>query len=275
MAEAVRKSDSKKRKLDDEATESVSKYFAGESAEESLLNVRQTREWENVKDDLIFVEFPSSFDVIPLHEVIANRNRPEIEEEAGSEMDIEEGEDSELPPPEQMNHEGTSDVNVVDSLEQALFSSDFSTGNKPGSEATILTSPGTGNPDQNPPQPLQPVRDFAQEDILAKLGVSGSPKPVYPTPGPAYMLPPEDLHISQAQQSSLAEGPGNTGNQEMAEHLAASENQMSQENQPKPENQDNQERPEKTEGQERPERPGRPERPERADGVERRERQVC
>jgi len=35
------------------------------------------------------------------------------------------------------------------------------------------------------------VKDEAQEDILAMLGVSGAPKPVFQTPGPAYTAPPE------------------------------------------------------------------------------------
>jgi hypothetical protein len=41
------------------------------------------------------------------------------------------------------------------------------------------------------PKPPEFEKDQAQEDLLAALGVTGSPKPVYITPGPAYMAPPE------------------------------------------------------------------------------------
>lgn len=41
------------------------------------------------------------------------------------------------------------------------------------------------------PMPKLPEKDQAQEDILAALGVTGSPKPVFTTPGPAYKPPPE------------------------------------------------------------------------------------
>jgi len=42
-----------------------------------------------------------------------------------------------------------------------------------------------------PQKPPEWVKDEAQEDILAMLGVSGAPKPVFQTPGPAYTAPPE------------------------------------------------------------------------------------
>jgi hypothetical protein len=41
------------------------------------------------------------------------------------------------------------------------------------------------------PMPKIAEKDQAQEDMLAALGVTGSPKPVFTTPGPAYMPPPE------------------------------------------------------------------------------------
>ncbi|KAI7565251.1 hypothetical protein KC317_g6493, partial [Hortaea werneckii] len=40
------------------------------------------------------------------------------------------------------------------------------------------------------PKPLAPLRDERQEDILAALGVTGSPQFVYQTPGPALRAPP-------------------------------------------------------------------------------------
>ena len=206
MADAVKQPDSKKRKLDEQTEEPVSKYFAGENAEEALLNVRQTSEWPRVRHDLIFVEFPRSYDLIPMSEVKTARDRPDIEEDAGSAMDIEEGEEAESFNQEPIQR-GKEGWNVMDNLELALSSSDDSTGNKSVLEATTLTTPAAGPSDQSQFQPLQPVRDTAQEDILAQLGVSGSPKPVYPTPGPAKMPPRQDSLGSQDQGSPTTELP--------------------------------------------------------------------
>ncbi|KAI9682993.1 MAG: hypothetical protein M1822_006186 [Bathelium mastoideum] len=258
MAEAVRKPENKKRKLDDQDHDhdSVSKYFVGENAEESLLNVRQTSEWGNVKDELIFVEFPASYNLIPLSEVIANRDRSDIEEEAGSEMDIEEGEDAELPQQELLNHEGNGHGSQNNSVDQPKLSSDPHIEVKPDPEAT--TSATTEPPDQNAVQPLQPVRDLAQEDILAQLGVSGSPKPVYPTPGPAYMPPRQDSFASPDQRSPAAE------------RAEQPERQVIVERPERPERLEKSERPEVWDRMEKVERPeiterpaARPERPER------------
>lgn len=54
------------------------------------------------------------------------------------------------------------------------------------------------------PKVLQAVRDPAQEDILAALGVSGSPKSVYQTPGPAFGPPPESKSSRHSRESSVA-----------------------------------------------------------------------
>ena len=226
MAEAVKQPESKKRKLDAETSQqSVSKYFTGERAEEALLNVRQTSEWKSVKDDLIFREFRTTYDLIPLNEVKANRDRPDVdEEEAGSEMDIEEGDETDLPKQGRIAQEAEKNSHVTDNLFQALSSSDYSTGNKPGSNATVMTTPAAALGDQNQLQPIPPARDTAQEDILAQLGVSGSPKPVYPTPGPAYMPPAEDSLPSQDQRSPAVMPPPQNAHPSSA---ALSQNQRS------------------------------------------------
>ncbi|KAM3424559.1 hypothetical protein BST61_g6555 [Cercospora zeina] len=54
------------------------------------------------------------------------------------------------------------------------------------------------------PKVLQAVRDPAQDDILAALGVSGSPKSVYQTPGPAFGPPPERNTSRHSRESSVA-----------------------------------------------------------------------
>jgi hypothetical protein len=61
-------------------------------------------------------------------------------------------------------------------------------------------------------RPLPKVRDQAQEDILASLGVEGSPSQVYETPGPAFGPPPtageQDRVRAHSRGNSV--GPGHT-----------------------------------------------------------------
>lgn len=56
------------------------------------------------------------------------------------------------------------------------------------------------------PVPLVPIRDGAQEDILAALGVTGSPKMVYQTPGPAVGAPDP-----RSRQSSVVSDRSSVG----------------------------------------------------------------
>ena len=52
------------------------------------------------------------------------------------------------------------------------------------------------------PRPLPPLRDSAQESVLAQLGVTGSPKLVYETPGPAFGPPASSTHSSRHNSMS-------------------------------------------------------------------------
>ena len=54
------------------------------------------------------------------------------------------------------------------------------------------------------PKALPAIRDSAQEDVLAALGVSGSPKMVYQTPGPAFGPPPPNVVQRHSRESSVA-----------------------------------------------------------------------
>lgn len=132
--------------------ESVSIYFTLENSHEAFLNVRQTDEWRKIRNDPIFVVFPDEKDMnlIPIEECIANRDRPDEPYEE------EEQEDDEME---------DSNWNVMDNLEQALSGQDV--GQKPP-----------------PARESGASRDQAQEDILASLGVTGSPKPPSGEPVP-------------------------------------------------------------------------------------------
>ncbi|KAK5200914.1 hypothetical protein LTR16_004439 [Cryomyces antarcticus] len=189
--------------------DSVSKYFTNENSHEAFLNVRQTDGWSDVKDDPIFVEFSRKSVLIPLHEVISARNRPDVEpDEYGQEgeeqaMDLDNGDRVKQEPAQDDNW------NVLDNLEQALSSDDYSTGDKqpePTNVVSVTSAPSATAERKRkfvPVAPIVPPKDGAQEDILAMLGVTGSPKPVYATPGPAYMPPQQTKGLEDANGQSF------------------------------------------------------------------------
>jgi hypothetical protein len=129
--------------------ESVSLYFTAENSYEAFLDVRKTDEWEDIKDDPAFVVFTDEEmerNLVSIENCLALRDRwdelvPEVVDKGGEDMN-------------------DRTWNVMDNLEQAL-SGDMEDIKKP-----------------SPPRPAgDSLRDQVQEDILAKLGVTGSPKP--------------------------------------------------------------------------------------------------
>lgn len=54
------------------------------------------------------------------------------------------------------------------------------------------------------PKMLPAIHDPVQDDILAALGVSGSPKTVYQTPGPAFGPPPTSVVTRHSRESSVS-----------------------------------------------------------------------
>jgi len=130
--------------------ESVSIYFTAENAHQAFLNVRQTDDWDELKNDPIFAEIPAEKELITIEECIAMTDRPDVPVE------------SEPPADEEMRDAGW---NVMENLEQALTS---------GQEEDTRASASTAPPAQVP----NTSRSQSQEDILAQLGVTGSPKPV-------------------------------------------------------------------------------------------------
>jgi hypothetical protein len=125
--------------------ESVSIYFTPENSHEAFLDVRQTDEWYKIRKDPVFVVFTDedmSQNLIPIEDCIALRDRPDESVE-------------EVEQDEEMND---ATWNVMDGLEQAL----------------------SGNAEEAKPpisKEQEDHRDQTQEDILAKLGVTGGPKP--------------------------------------------------------------------------------------------------
>lgn len=140
--------------------ESVSIYFTAENSHEAFLDVRQTDEWDYIKDDPVFVVFTDAdmqHNLVPVEDCIAQRDRPD---ESASE--ITKNEDAEM---------READWSVMDNLEQAL-----SGDSEDSKRTTNASEPG-------------PPKAHTQEDILAALGVTGQPKPVsgesMPFPMPA------------------------------------------------------------------------------------------
>lgn len=153
--------------------ESVSMYFTAENSHEAFLDVRQTDEWENIRDDPVFVVFTNEAmerELVSLEDCIAQRDRPD--------EDLHITRDDE----DQEMHDATPDI--MDNLEQALSGSNGES--KPAYVKAERPSPPS----------------LSQEDILAKLGVTGAPKP--PTDEP---LPPSHFPVDRKTPTNLPEKP--------------------------------------------------------------------
>ncbi|USW57051.1 hypothetical protein Slin15195_G103700 [Septoria linicola] len=223
------------------------------NGEEALLSVRQTEAWLELKDSLIFKEFPKVCKkLISLSELLADyRSRFDSQWAAGPrsptpgltreptparsdsrasnhsqrvELDQQEG------AIRQSTERGPAfggQLNVLDDLEAALRSgsrppsvSHYRAGSVTHSRAGSITHSRAGSVTHSRPgsvhghhrrhssttnftrpKPLPVVRDSAQEDILAALGVTGSPQMVYQTPGPAFGPAPTSTNGSRGRHS--------------------------------------------------------------------------
>ncbi|KAJ8112412.1 hypothetical protein OPT61_g5211 [Boeremia exigua] len=158
--------------------ESVSIYFTTENSHEAFLDVRQTDDWDYVKDDPAFVIFRDEEmqnNLVPIEDCIAQRDRPD-ERHINTE-------DAEM-------HE--ADWSVMDNLEQALSTS--------GEES---------KPTDQSRDPRS-ARPQTQDDILASLGVTGMPKPVSgdPMPFPMSSRPQIEPQRNQPLGHIPASNPG-------------------------------------------------------------------
>ena len=156
--------------------ESVSIYFAAENSHEAFLDVRQTDEWEYIKDDAAFVVFTDEemrHNLVPIEDCIAQRDR--LDEPVELDAKVEDAEMRE------------ADWSVMDNLEQALSASGEEP--KPSNQARESES----------------AKPQTQEDILASLGVTGLPKPVsgelMPFPMPAQEVRPSGLLPEKPEMS--------------------------------------------------------------------------
>ncbi|KAK3116835.1 hypothetical protein LTR53_002399 [Teratosphaeriaceae sp. CCFEE 6253] len=200
---------------------SISEYFTKDRLHDTLLSVRQTTVWSEVSNDMIYREFPVVCKQIVLQSEMRARYRERHDPRwAVSRMDSGATPDrDDFGPEHHIKRESSADgmeINahqtaakrrasedqgdVLDDLEQALFAADTADGNHDShtaassahSRASSMSS--TAGQRITRPVPLQPIHDHAQEDILAALGVTGSPKLVYRTPGPAVASAPPQSH---------------------------------------------------------------------------------
>ncbi|KAJ9627687.1 hypothetical protein H2203_002899 [Taxawa tesnikishii (nom. ined.)] len=226
-AELEALAESKPREHEDEC---ISEYFTGDKRYSYELSIKQTDEWQFIKDDLIFVEFAAHCEVVPLEQIIANRDRPDpsasyseqgraysrgrvynsntraneavqqsVEEDQVSQSDGDQAMDmsadeSSRPPSRAVSRIGQA--HVLDNLEAALSNSNYDARSRQSSVASNVSHYSRGGTryqgrsrHQRPPKPVAPPKDVNQESVLAALGVEGSPKVVYATPGPAFGPP--------------------------------------------------------------------------------------
>ena len=210
--------------------DSISDYFVKSKRDEVFLSVRQTERWPQIKEDLIFRDLPARCpDILSMSELLANyKDRPDpawsirapsptptpepdaayIEAEPscdtnGGAMDT----DRHTLGDNGIKSERASEsADVLGKLEQALQQNGTSYANhhSRANSAASVSSQRIARPKGLPPPP---ARDQAQEDILAALGVTGSPKIVYQTPGPAIGAPPppprEGSTAGSSRQSSV------------------------------------------------------------------------
>ena len=188
--------------------ESISDYFINAKRHEALLSIRQTDAWVQVKDDLVFREFSAvPPEVLSMSEILERyKDRPDpnwVVQEA-----------SPTPEPEELPTQAqpTNDTNghamdidrrrssndryridnrdeqddVLGNLEQALEQNGAAQTRRSRADSTASAL----SQSLSRPRALRPIRDQAQEDILASLGVTGSPKMLYQTLGPAFGAPP-------------------------------------------------------------------------------------
>lgn len=201
--------------------ESVSGYFIQSKRDEALLSVRQMDDWHEVKDSLIYKEFPAKCDEVITMPMLLTRYRfqydaewaardpseartptPELsrgptparddsgERRNSQVMDLDQERENAVLSGEK-SEASNSHSGYLDNLEQALRSDNRRSvpprqtpSHSRASSVASQHRSGTGKITR--PKPLPLVRDQTQEEMLAALGVTGSPKLVYETPGPAF-----------------------------------------------------------------------------------------
>jgi hypothetical protein len=163
--------------------DSVSMYFTAENSHEAFLNVRQTDEWETIKDDPVFVVFTDEEmqnNLVSLEDCIAQRDRSdEYQEYAQQDGDLEMRD---------------AQWDIMDNLEQALNTTNGTARSMAVKQEAVeqeaveqeaveqeaveqeAVEQEAVEQEAVKQEPVSPPQ-LSQDDILARLGVTGAPKP--------------------------------------------------------------------------------------------------
>lgn len=188
---------------------SVSVYFTRENEFHSFLRVQDTEYWEEIKHFPEFREIDMSDDsLVPLETVLALRDRPDNPPESTPEPGAS---NTERAQSRECSGYGNDDYNIMDSLEKALgapkdewtersrqnSSDDSYRDRKDSRRHSDDSQRGEREISRRSSFKVQhgraasPIPMSAQEITLARLGVTGAPKPPPPPPPP---LPAESEH---------------------------------------------------------------------------------
>jgi hypothetical protein len=202
----------------------ISEYFAAEKGEEQLNTVRLSDAWVEIKDDLIFKEFLQiGYETIRLDMMtqkyrnrvdtkwdrsdssasISHLARASIETTAPVDVSRRQGS-------RPASRTGSRNGHRENSLQRQDQRSNSQAPNyRPSSAASnhSRASSVCSRYSNQRPKALEPIRDQAQDDILAKLGVTGSPTLVYETPGPAFGPPASARSSRQSSVASNGDNP--------------------------------------------------------------------
>ncbi len=201
--------------------EAISDHFIASRRHDALISVRQTDGWKFLQHSLIFKDLPvECANTLTKAEVIAKyRDRQMVEHPQQdlllhSTPESQEGDGDVAGGAERT--EDTADVqsnggdtlDMLGNLEHALLDKDGSPALQPQRR---MSTASNSNQHSGGPRPFLPVRDPHQEDILAALGVTGSPKVVYETPGPALGAQQPPRPLSRPGHSRPTSASGGSG----------------------------------------------------------------
>jgi hypothetical protein len=208
----------------------ISEYFAAEKGEEQLNTVRLSEAWVEIKDDLIFKEFLQlGYETIRLDKMAQKyRNRVDtkwdrsdssasISHFARASIEITGSLDSNRRrgsrPVSRTGSRNGHRENSIQYLDQNVPDGGRSNSQAPNYRPSSAASNHSrassvcSRYSNQRPKALEPIRDQAQDDILAKLGVTGSPRLVYETPGPAFGPPASARSSRQSSVASIRDNP--------------------------------------------------------------------
>ncbi|KAI9753921.1 MAG: Cleavage polyadenylation factor subunit clp1 [Chaenotheca gracillima] len=175
----------------------LSKYINVNNAEESCQSIRNTAHWVELREDPAFLELSQKYDLIPIADLLSRRgwcedsSSADQEEHSNSSESVMDDEDPEL-------RENTKGWNVMDNLEPALDHNGSS----------IQHSAVSHSPESIDMEEMEQLHDAEEntEQKLARLGVTGAPKPVVST---ALVTRTGSQKRKRSNSSERSPGPSN------------------------------------------------------------------